>query len=680
MKNVFSVKLYLEGLKKIKLLGVAASIVVIVANALFPILTLLSLRSWNDRPSEIEVKSLLEHIPLGFFMMGFAILFVHAMFSYLNDRCRSDFYHALPQKRVCVFVSFGAAILSWMFGILVVSSLLNFILWMVIPDITVSFGVVIAAPLIYFAAAFLVAGFMAVAMTLTGTDMNNYLIFLLIFLIVRITGGTFLSCAEEMIPTFFVGASAFRFLKWEYFLPVTILFSMFENDISLLTSAGVIVYGVVLGVLLWIVAAWLYSIRRSEMAGKSAPNRFLQHVYRCAVSLPFFMWSLYWIEDESVSTAIVFFVMALVVYFLYELLTTKKLKNLVGAIPVLLVPLVCCGIFVGSIALMGKAYDSVRPTPEEIESVAICSDYNAYTYGSSTRANFGSEIWVKNEELARMVSENLVKTIDRDFSENEYVSHENFAIRKTDGKVIYRRIDFSYEDLTTMWDIYRHCDEYIEEMVKIPQENTVQGIFLPLPKDLTDAEAKELYHTFFKEYNSLPAATKADLLNNGYYEPVWKMYVYGTVNLQEYDATFFISREYLPVTYDAITSLYFEKQTTKPFAEFCQYFADNPDALKKYCESANFGVSVVKGEYWYLNLDMGRDKTFPEKLERLSALLPKEGEGTGEMILMINGFYNEETTYADPHVPVYFNFDFLIRMTEEECRSIFEKEEILTEE
>ena len=42
MKNLFSVKMYLQGLKKVRGAGIATAITVIVTNALVPIITLIN--------------------------------------------------------------------------------------------------------------------------------------------------------------------------------------------------------------------------------------------------------------------------------------------------------------------------------------------------------------------------------------------------------------------------------------------------------------------------------------------------------------------------------------------------------------------------------------------------------------------------------------------------------------
>ena len=48
MKELFNFKLYLEGLKKIKLIGIAAAIVTVGLSAIIPIMKR-SVRNWSSR-------------------------------------------------------------------------------------------------------------------------------------------------------------------------------------------------------------------------------------------------------------------------------------------------------------------------------------------------------------------------------------------------------------------------------------------------------------------------------------------------------------------------------------------------------------------------------------------------------------------------------------------------------
>ena len=104
MKNIFSVKLYLQGLRKVRTLGVAMAIVMIALNAWIPLMSISEYTYLIDETTiVIEPVEMGMFAPFSLLFLIFAPLLVYNMFSYLNERRASDFFHALPQKRICVY-------------------------------------------------------------------------------------------------------------------------------------------------------------------------------------------------------------------------------------------------------------------------------------------------------------------------------------------------------------------------------------------------------------------------------------------------------------------------------------------------------------------------------------------------------------------------------------------------
>ena len=110
--RIFSTKLYLQAIKKIRSGGIAAAICIIVLNAIIPIISIIE-RSNISPYTEIRINIVSSSLfaPFGLLFILFAPLLVFLMFSYLNERSKSDFYHSIPQTRVCVYLSFIAAVL-----------------------------------------------------------------------------------------------------------------------------------------------------------------------------------------------------------------------------------------------------------------------------------------------------------------------------------------------------------------------------------------------------------------------------------------------------------------------------------------------------------------------------------------------------------------------------------------
>ena len=183
IKNIFSLKLYLQGIKRIRAIGIAAAICTIIPNALIPVMEAMRKSSYDyfyyesfysaDRAPSVTQVRYGEFAPFLTLMMIFAPLMVYLTFSYLNERKKADFFHSIPQKRVCVYTSFTLSIVSWIALIMGVSVIINSILWNFVPYQTLPAALPFEAFIYCFAGALLVAAYMLVAMTLTGSVVSN---------------------------------------------------------------------------------------------------------------------------------------------------------------------------------------------------------------------------------------------------------------------------------------------------------------------------------------------------------------------------------------------------------------------------------------------------------------------------------------------------------------------------
>ena len=215
MKNLFSFPLYKEGLQRIKVSGIAAAITIVLLNAILPVIRLI-----EEVPSGTRIYSVdpNDFMSFGLLMLVFGAVFAYAMFSFLNERNRSDFFHAIPHKRSCVYISFVLAILTWMLGILAASAAVNAILYLFVPFYSVNLSVVILTPLVLFLASAMISAFMILAMTLTGTTLSNLLIFALVLLFGRTVGQIFVTCLREIVPVLRYGSSFLDYFEFRFFL------------------------------------------------------------------------------------------------------------------------------------------------------------------------------------------------------------------------------------------------------------------------------------------------------------------------------------------------------------------------------------------------------------------------------------------------------------------------------
>ena len=557
--KIFSPKMYLQGIKKIRAGGIAAAICVIVLNAIIPVVAIIeNSMSWPgmyDRQIEEVPPSLFA--PFGILFLAFSPIFVYLMFSFLNERSKSDFYHSIPQTRTCVFLSFLAAVVTWALAILLASSTINLVLWSFAPYYHVSFVSVLICFINFAVLAVLMTGLMSLAMTLTGTAISNVLIFTLVTLFVRAIGSIFIICLEEVNNVFLLSESFVRIFSIEYFLPFRLLVGVFDYG-DMFASSGILIYSFIVGVALSAVSCLLYKKRRSEVAGQSAPNKRLQTVYRSAVTLPFVLLMVYFFiaDGELESYQVILFAIVLVVYLLYELLTTKKIKDMVKALPKIYIPILAAVFFLGGVFLANNAYNSFSPSADEIESVVLNNVNNRMNGYEALQTN---ELTVESEDANKIIARSLERSISGEIWNNgRMLRRTEVVIKLKSGKVAGRSIYIEEEDFNLLQRYLFDSDEYKEAILKLPEDKEITNYYIDseygINGDYSSFDfSKEVWARFVEEYNTLSAEKKFEYKleaeNYSYTEAGICLNISGYSKSEFFSSRYPLLPEYTPKTF-----------------------------------------------------------------------------------------------------------------------------------
>ena len=622
-KDMFSVRLYVEGLKKIRLVGIAAAITTIVLNAILPMIQIMQKGGVYRSQSIITYP---KFIPFGLVMMLFAVLMVHSMFSYLNERRDSDFYHSIPQKRICVYLSFLAAILTWIFGILAASSLVNAILWGCAPDVTYPASAPFLSVLVFFLVSAMVGAFMALAMMLTGTNVSNYLIFALFFLFVRVVGGMFVSTLADVLPIFDVNYSFWRVFGLEFFLPYATFVAVLGGEVSAITTS-LVLYSIGVTVGLYALAGFCYVRRRSEMAAKSAPNSVLQHVYRCAVTYPFLLiLAMLGIMDGlDFDTLLIWIAISLLVYVIFELVTTKKIKGALKALPLFLIPVAMTFVFTFAVYGTRDVVLNSTPDADDIQSIGI---YSGYYDTSSYNDLLVDEIMIDDPAAKALVEDVLryaTKAIEEgfynrsDYYKGHNVSRVNLAIKLNSGRVIGRQVKMKTTDLELLQNYFMKTPAYREASLSLPDEKGIGSISIADAGSFDEKDVDRIWESFIAEYKQLTDKEKQTLLNYPYAyssSPLTQIVVVGTYRHEAYRTVYPISVAYTPKTAQLYLELLhdteFYKEQTKQLCELCEQIQKPTNEDYFNC---SFNLSVLAGEAIkdiYIHLDSDAEDTLSD--------------------------------------------------------------------
>jgi hypothetical protein len=212
----------------------------------------------------------------------------------------------------------------------------------------VPWGAMLKYMLTLFAGCFCMAGLAGLAVSLTGTTFTNGLAFLLIGLAPRVILNIVSGMMVDALPFIEYNASSVL-TNWGYHIPFGWLAYLLEGRSALLVwqDWGAMGYTMALGLLYMALAAWAFHCRKSERAGRAAVSPLMQTVFRMVLPLGISL---------SVTTALIvearagygtgmdvlfiyltLYIVAVVAYLLYELVTTKQWRAVGRSMPGLLV-------------------------------------------------------------------------------------------------------------------------------------------------------------------------------------------------------------------------------------------------------------------------------------------------------------------------------------------------------
>ncbi|MBO5778803.1 MAG: hypothetical protein J6R82_04460 [Clostridia bacterium] len=651
MSKFFSFKLYREGIKKSKLVGLTGTVITAALCALIPLVQILTPRHYGtgSTPSTSVVGVVEFAIPL-LLLLPFAPLLVSTMFNYLNKRNESDFYHSIPFTRPCVYFSFLAASFTWVVIALTASLTVTSLLWLGVRYTAYSILTPIVLFTTYFLASLLLAAFMAVAMTLTGTNISNALIFVLLFGFVRLSGAFFIMALENEYPILVTALTPARLLSMDYSLPMALFNSAIGGGANIFSNYGVWIYTAILSIALIAAGCYFYTKRRSEMAGQSAPNRMLQHVYRCAITLPmaFITAFILILDGFEFTVLLVMTVLTLILYYLFEIITTKKLINCISATPYLLVVLAGGILFGVSIPVAGNVALNYTPDADEIKSISMYSQRDIYGhsgYATTYEALLIGKVEISSPEALKMVSDELTEMkktslassprqyLNPDaylyddmyggYPETEKIEYKQVTLKITDksGIVRGRTLCFTEEEYFRLQMLFTETTEYENALLSMPADKEILSIWTPAYYD-DDAEAtnQQLWDSFVKEYNALSLEEKVEYKSSGdYYYSELSIEITGSVGTDAFFRRYNVNAKQFPKT---------AKMMVEVMNRSYSYEVTNHLQLLKDNDTQSVYIDIHSNTSGTYHSVQGKAKNYLEALEFLySCPIAEDGNG-----------------------------------------------------
>lgn len=485
-KQFFSFKLYLDALKQLRIMGLIMLIFV-------GFISFASCKLSHD-VATVYILSIFSYI----FVAPIMTLY---LFRFTTSRKASDLFHAIPYTRVCLYLSYVSAIFTWVFAILMTDFMgylaanrnLKFINSKYILGLIACVLLVVAA--------------INVAQGLTGTLFTNIAVTGVILFIPRLIIYYVVYYIYEICP--FLNT---KYIVFPFGNNVNLLIKSLVNpDYFYMTASNLsIAYTFALGIIYLVIAAVLFNRRKSETAECAASNRWLQGVIRSFITLMICLFPLsgiieYYLLDTrygiNIFSIIVIYIIAIFIYFIYELLSTRKVKNLIKAIPGILIVALCnVAVF---LCIYGVTKNAVkfRPEADEIEYITISPAFmgeNMSLTGGTYVYKLAEDMKIKDEEIINMISKQFNAYMENS-ANGVKIWYVNFCV---DGKVYHRQMRLGELQEDMLLDYFCENDEIINELMEFPDSDELVDIDLIASNNRYSKEdIKSLYESYITELN-----------------------------------------------------------------------------------------------------------------------------------------------------------------------------------
>ncbi len=490
MKKLFSYPLYEQGLKRIRTAGTALAVVVATLELIIAV---------NSRPhvmfSEINFTPVYKaqegrFMISAMLLLAFTPLLSYLMFSFLNKRSSADFYHAIPHKRTTVYINYVLALFTWLFGTLFIVWGVSIFVYGAVRGFAIDPEVMLGHLALYVSAVLAVASATVLAVMLTGTAFSALYTSAGLIILPLWSMLTF----ENILLYFYPCVDTTHGLLKYFGAHNFIIVGLDNSEKAFVCLVGAVVLG-----LLWLVLGGIgYARRPSEVAGKATVGG-TSHVF-ISLLLPFMLCLSgvsFFMRTGSVRYTLCLAAVGIAAMLVYELLTKKRFKKAVTAMPWLVVAFALSCAVGGTAYLTGEVLENNVPDiSSEVESVSLTG--KGYYYFK----NKGYIEYPVNNVKDKAVTEWIIDSIDKQQARPDDKYGVTVLIKLKNGKKLWRQVDLRGDG-----------DEVLKTYVFNTPELNVKAVSLTEPTRFENDIQKELWGIFKEEYYSVPINKRSSLWN-----------------------------------------------------------------------------------------------------------------------------------------------------------------------
>ncbi len=568
MKNkLFSGKVYIETLRRLR---IPAIVLIGICWSVTMVTNLIELIELNRNAYSIKSfvqETANDYAGLATVLWGFVyiapIVLVFGAFHFLNSRNSSDFYHGLPHTRPASFLSMFAAAMTIQVGGVVSTILIDILGKLILignTGVRLNLLGFVNSGICFTLICLILSAGIALGMSLTGTFVSNMVVSVLILYFPRIILTILFAIGSDAAPVMIMDHMGILFdIKYNLiFSP----FGFMTYGKELFSYQPSILYSLFLGLALTGLALLAYVKRKSETADRSASSNLMRRIYSLVLIVPMALGvaaAALTRSGAEPSLIITLIVMDLILFLVYETVTTKGIKSFFRGLPAFIAVIV--GAIIVSAGVRGVFIARMNDIPDADNVRSICLEEGYSFYGSSTygyndyyytNRSYVEAKLVRTQILDRDSVEAAVKALERDVKKinNNDVSYSRREICYTlkNGSKMYRQVSDLYLDTFKFGEKLVGSEEARNLRGTLPGEDEVRYCVL-MKSDIYsyNMESEDLFWDGFREQlEKLTPEQIAEISSESAFgeDLIEAVRIIGTVNGIDFENMYYIYPSY----------------------------------------------------------------------------------------------------------------------------------------
>ncbi len=484
MKN-FSSNYFKEAFRQTKGLGLAYTCTALLFACFVPFIELL--QSLGDKSVSADLRSVADFAGSTAYICSiFAFFFVLKLFSFLFKRGASDFYHALPFTRQCIYITNIAVCLVWYVLGLLVSLTAETVIYSLNPNVIIKprFALYVFTTTII--SMLMVTGATLIAVSISGKASAVFTSAAIILLLPRIIYTLGITAVEE--KTMVIIDEAVKYFSPKFNIVYALTFGVvteYGSRSQIYTYIPGKIISLLIAFLYMSAGLYLFYNRKSERAEDSVKSERVNCFKQVSFTLPFFITAVcgMFIDEGSDEEYIIVLGIGIAVFLGYGIFAERKLKKFLKSLLRFIYVAAGSLIFFIIISTVCDSLLSKELKGDDILSVKeYFGGYNYNYYYAEDLTYY--EIMVRNIEYTDKEILNLVaKGYDSAAScaKEKYSSANDRYINSRYGDIIFeitykdksknvRRIMLEEKDYNELTELMSRNPDKAEAMISIPDD------------------------------------------------------------------------------------------------------------------------------------------------------------------------------------------------------------------